>query len=103
MNKMRIKLVSLGLFTFIFIGMQSYSSATMAAVGDCKAGEMKSKGDASEKGDGYLVAVKGDDTTKTCVSKINDKRKAKYQKIADENKVPREQVEKEAAAKLAKK
>ena len=56
-------------------------------------GEAKDRGLVGETATGYVAVVKPSAEVDALVADINKRRKAQYQKIADENKISREAVE----------
>ncbi len=62
--------------------------------------EAKAQGLVQETASGYLVAVKPSDEVNALVSKINEGRKAEYQRIADKRGTPLSAVEQQAGKKL---
>lgn len=74
-----------------------------AEVSSCKASHLKELDKIKEKGNGYVEAIQTDHKTKHCVEHINKKRLQKYQAIANEKKVPIEDVAMTAAEEIKKK
>lgn len=65
--------------------------------------QAKSNGWIGETPSGYVAAIKQSSEVKTLVSNINQKRKVKYQEIANQHKVQLEKIERLAGEKLVNK
>lgn len=65
--------------------------------------QAKSKGWVGETPTGYLAAIKRNSEVKALVKDINQKRKVKYQEIANQHKVQLEKIERLAGEKLVNK
>lgn len=63
-------------------------------------GEARTQGRVGETLNGYLVALKTDAETQTLVSEVNKARNASYQRLAESNNIPVDEVAKMAGQKL---
>lgn len=78
-------------------------SPSIANASSCKASTLKKHGNIKERSDGYVEALKTDEKTTQCIKHINNKRRDKYQAIADKEKVSLADVEASAAEEIQKK
>ena len=84
----------IGIFSFISFLILSIG-ATPAFALDLK--EAKSKGLIGEDSTGYVAVIKNEEGVEAIVKETNEKRKAEYQRIAAEKKIPFAEVEKSGA------